>query len=142
MSRKFLLAFALAFTVSTCIMQNASAQTSLGSMSLTSPVMKDAQGTLLSSAPEGQFVVLSTTVTNTRGEAQPFVAIMEVRDQDGATQFPGFSIGNLEDNGTSEIGISWTPENAGDYQLRAFLISGFEDPEILTVAETSDAVIE
>lgn len=72
----------------------------------------------------------------------PFVAIIESRDESGTTQLLGFSFGSIEDGSQSETGISWTPEKAGDYQLRTFLISGFENPQVLTVVRTSDVVIE
>ena len=69
------------------------------------------------------------------------MAIIESRDESGTTQLLGFSFGSIEDGSQSETGISWTPEKAGDYQLRTFLISGFENPQVLTVVRTSDVVI-
>lgn len=93
-------------------------------------------------ASEGQLVVLSTTVSSTKDDPQPFVAVMEARDGAGMTRFLGFAIGSIEAGSTSEIGISWTPEEAGNYELRAFLVSGFENPQLLTAVATSDALVE
>ena len=97
---------------------------------------------MLSGGSEGQLLVISTTAVNNSDDPLQFTAIIEARDENGVTQFLGFSIGRLEASGQSEIGISWTPEYVGRYQLRTFLISGFQDPQILTVAETNDVVIE
>jgi hypothetical protein len=108
---------------------------------ITSPVLKDQQGNILSQGSEGQILVLSTTAANSVDEPLQFVAVIESRDENDMTQFLGFSIGRLEANTQSEIGISWTPENAGDYQLRAFLLSGFPNPQILSTIQTSDVVI-
>lgn len=139
MFRIFLLAVALAAIIIPIFVQNALAQSS---PSVTSPVLKDQQGNVLSEGSEGQILVLSTTAANSSDDPLQFVTIIESRDEGGVTQFLGFSIGQLEANAQSEIGISWTPQNAGNYQLRAFLLSGFPNPQILTTVKTSDIVIE
>ncbi len=138
MYRIFLLTIALMVIIPVSI-QNVLAQSS---PSVTSPVLKDQQGNVLSRGSDGQILVLSTSALNNSDDPLQFVAIIESRDKDGVTQFLGFSIGRLEANAQSEIGISWTPQNAGNYQLRAFLLSGFPNPQILTTVETSDIVIE
>ena len=104
--------------------------------------MKNAAGQLLDSASDGQLVVLSTTVSSTKEESQPYVAIMEARDEAGMTRFLGFAIGDLAGNSQSEIGISWTPEEAGSYELRTFLVSEFENPQLLTTVATGAALVE
>jgi hypothetical protein len=73
---------------------------------------------------------------------QSYVLILEIRDEAGITQFLGFSIRNLERHGLREIGISWTPERAGDYQFRVFAISGFQDPDVLTYIQTVEIEIK
>jgi hypothetical protein len=124
--------------------QSASGQTSsaIEGMDASAPVLKNAAGQLLDSTSDGQLVVLSTTVSSTKEEPQPYVAIMEARDEAGMTRFLGFAIGDLAGNSQSEIGISWTPEEAGSYELRTFLVSEFENPQLLTAVATGAALVE
>jgi hypothetical protein len=139
--RTFLLTFALASIIVISVIQNASGQGPDGPAT-SSPVLKDAQGITLSSGSEGQLTIISITAFNGSDDPVPFVAIIESRDESGTTQLLGFSIGSVEDGAQSEAGISWTPEKAGDYQLRTFPISGFENPQVLTAVRASDVVIE
>lgn len=82
-------------------------------------------------------VVLSTDVINNNPEPQKFTAIIEVRDARGVTLFLGWQSGTLNPNGHTEVGLSWAPKQAGAYQLRTFIISGFQDLEILSPVITS-----
>jgi hypothetical protein len=145
MFKTFLIAFALAsfIAIGTSIVQSVSGQAS-GPQTIvtTDPVMKNTEGQVISSASEGQLAVLLTEIVNNLGHAQSYTVIMEARDDQGLTQFLGFSIGNIEDGGRNEVGISWTPEKADNYQLRTFLITGFAEPAILSVVETGEAAIE
>jgi hypothetical protein len=131
-------AVALALVISFSAITGASAQ----STDVASPVLKDAQGNELSKGSAEKLMVISVTTSNSMDDPVPFVAIIESRDGSGVTQLLGFSTGSIEDGSQSETGISWTPQEAGSYQLRTFLISGFEDPEILTGVRTSPVVIE
>jgi hypothetical protein len=144
--RKFLLAFALVSVVAISgfsLAQNASAQSDAStSPGVMDPVIKDQQGNVLSGGSEGQLLVISTVARNNGNDPMEFVTVIEARDENGVTQFLGFSIGRLEAFSGSEIGISWTPANAGDYQLRTFLLTGFQNPQLLTGISSSDIVIE
>jgi hypothetical protein len=67
----------------------------------------------------------------------PFVAIMEVRKvSDGTTVFLEFNTGTINGENPSEVGAAWQPKDAGQYELRVFAISSFEDPEILSSIQT------
>ncbi|HKZ61888.1 MAG TPA: hypothetical protein VJZ68_05670 [Nitrososphaera sp.] len=112
-------------------------------ISPTNPVMKNAEGLILNATTQGQPVEVSITVYNTLGHTQPFVAILEARDDGGVTEFLGFTTGRLEDDGLRDIRMSWTPQKASDYYLlRTFLITGFEEPEILSEIKLNGVVVE
>lgn len=102
-------------------------------VSQTKPILKDSLGRNLDEGNAESIVILSTTVENNTSNAVPFIALMEVRDWEGSTVYIQFQLGELPSKGESELGISWTPATAGQYELRTFLISSFVDPvEILT----------
>jgi hypothetical protein len=44
--------------------------------------------------------------------------------------------------GQAEISLSWTPDMAGEYRLRTFMISGFVNPQVLTIAADNTAIVE
>jgi hypothetical protein len=63
---------------------------------------------------------------------QSFVQIVEVRDSKDVTAYLAWSSGVLQPYDNTTIGVSWIPSVADDYQIRTFIIDGFEDPEVLT----------
>lgn len=75
---------------------------------------------------------LSATIKNNSSEVQPFVTIMEIRDQDGITQYLQFQLGELDSNETSNVAISWIPTRVGEFEFRSFVISDLIQPEVLS----------
>ncbi|MEW6604170.1 MAG: hypothetical protein AB1351_05720 [Thermoproteota archaeon] len=104
----------------------------------TRPVLKDMSGNELSAARVGQLTMISTTAVNSHIYDLPFVAIIEVRDEDGVTVYLEWQKGTLDPNSRAEIGISWIPERAGEYEIRTFLVSHLAEPQILTMVSTTE----
>lgn len=135
------LALASAFTITDISFGRETAATIEGVFT-SKPSLVDTSGVLLPKVTEGQMSVIFVDINNNQNKTEPFLAIVEVRGSDDTvTYFLQFQTGQLEPNGSIEIGISWTPEKAGNYQLRTFLISGLENPVVLTEVRTSDAVV-
>jgi hypothetical protein len=105
------------------------------------PSLKDISGNEIDEVGVGQQVVLSTTIQNNNDEPQPFVALIEVRDSDGITVFLAWQTGTLNANGEAEVGLSWTPEEAGDYTVRTFVISELAAPDILSPVAESETTV-
>ena len=84
---------------------------------------------------------LSSEIKNGEKQAQPFVTIIELRNQDGITQFLQFQSGRLDVNATSNIGIMWDPGRAGAYELRSFVLSNFTQPEVLSSVHTANLTV-
>lgn len=105
------------------------------------PVLKDVSGKILTEVTAGSQVVLSTDITNNNDAPQPFAAIVEVRDADGITIYLQWQTGTLNANGTSGIGLSWTPDMPGTYTVRTFVLSSIANPQVLSpVAESTYTV--
>ncbi|MGH9877871.1 MAG: cupredoxin domain-containing protein [Nitrososphaera sp.] len=87
----------------------------------------------------GQFVT-TTAVWGCREGSGSFVAILEVRNSHGITETLGWQAGQLGPPDDSvEIGLDWVPVRDGEYELRTFGISSFENPEVLSnVVRTRD----
>jgi len=117
-------------------------KTGTGATTPSAPTVKDIAGEELDGLAVGQQAVLSTTIKNNNAIARPFLAIIEVRDSQETTETLEWQTGTLGPNADIEIGISWTPEKSGAYQVRTFIISGFDGPEILSPVAASEVVVQ
>jgi hypothetical protein len=105
------------------------------------PVLKDFSGKDVTEVTSGQQVVLSSTVTNNQGTVRPFAAIVEVRNADGETVYLQWQQGTLNANGSTNIGLSWTPDVSGTYTARTFVVTNISSPAALsTVSESTITV--
>ena len=106
---------------------------------LTNPVITGSEESDEISA--GQQLTLSSTVTSPSPAELAFVAIMEVRDSEGITVFIGWQSGTLHPESPGEIGMSWIPQDRGDYQVRTFIISDLIDPQVLSAVTLSEVTV-
>lgn len=113
--------------------------TSIVVVDFSSPVVTDIEGNVLIQAAKDQQIVLSTTVfNNLLDHSQPYVAIMEVRDETGITEHIAWSSGILQANANQTIGVSFVPPAEGRYTVRVFAISDLEQPQILSAVRESE----
>jgi hypothetical protein len=117
-------------------------RTGTGSTTAEPPALRDIFGDEIGELTVGTQVVLSTTIRNNNEVSRPFLAIVEVRDSSGITKSLEWQTGSLNPGGSADIGISWTPENRGAYQIRTFVISDFDQLEILSPVAISEVVAE
>jgi hypothetical protein len=96
--------------------------TTSGTTTPSAPIVTDVSGQELDEIATGTQVVLSTTIVNNQADAQPFAAIVEVRDGDGITRYLQWQIGTLPASGRANVGLSWTPDAPGDYTVRTFVL--------------------
>ena len=109
--------------------------------SAANPVLKDFSGKDVTEVTSGQQVVLSSTVTNNQDTVRPFAAIVEVRNADGETVYLQWQQGTLNANGSTNIGLSWTPDASGTYTARTFVVTNISSPAALSsVAESTITV--
>ncbi len=108
-----------------------------GILSLSKPEVKTLSGGLTA----GQQAALSIVASSFSGASYPFVAIMEVRNADGATVSLGWQTGYLDPLGRIELGMSWVPLEPGRYEVRAFLLSDPQNPQILSSVASSEVTV-
>jgi hypothetical protein len=112
-----------------------------GSTSPSKPMLKDFNGAEVKEVTVGSQVVLSTTIKNNNDAELPYVAIVEVRDSDKVTVFLSWQTGKLPASSETGVGIAWTPEAAGTYSVRTFVLSDLGSPQVLSpVAESTVTV--
>jgi hypothetical protein len=90
----------------------------------------------------GAQVTLAMTISNNNEHPQPFVALIEVRDNsNGVTVFLALHSGTLDPSGSTQIGVLWQPDHAGEYEARTFAISEIGGGEVLSPVATSTVTI-
>jgi hypothetical protein len=116
--------------------------TGTGATTPSAPAVRDISGNEIAELTAGRQAVLSTTITNNNANLQPFLAIVEVRNSQQVTENVEWQTGTLNADASADIGISWTPERAGTYQIRTFVISDFERLEILSPVAVSEVIVQ
>jgi hypothetical protein len=107
------------------------------------PKVRDFTGNELTQIEAGQQVALSTEIENNRARALPFVAIMEVRDSEDRTIYLQWQAGTLNPDAVTGIGLFWTPEAAGEYEVRVLVLDRIVDsPGILSAVVTSQVTVD
>ncbi|MGH9991050.1 MAG: hypothetical protein ACREAZ_00170, partial [Nitrososphaera sp.] len=89
----------------------------------------------------GSSVTLSTMIERDGDAEQPYMVIIEVRNDDGITVFLAAVDASLTLNSNSTIQASWTPEVSGSYELRTFVISSFDEGLVLSEVVMSQTTI-
>ena len=100
--------------------------------SVSTPFLRPGDGNNLSAAKVGQLVMASTFLTNSQETTQLYVVLIEVRDRNDVTvylQFVAISIGPYD---RVYLGLPWSPEREGEYLLRTFAFTSFDDFERIT----------
>lgn len=106
-----------------------------------SPELKDQSGGVLDGAVMGELAIITTTISSNSTEDENFVAMVEARNSIGITELLEFQTGQAS-SGSVEVGISWTPEEPGEYELRTFLISDLLEPQVLSEVTTKKVTVE
>lgn len=94
----------------------------------------------------GKQAMLSTVITNNSDQLRSFVGLLEVRESDGVTVFLAWQSGILYPNSQTKIGVSWTPDRPGDYEVRTFAVSHLDlnlgSPHVLSEVEMLEFTVE
>ena len=89
----------------------------------------------------GQQFIILTDVTNYGELDKAFLAITEAVDSEGVTESIGIVGGLLKVGESTKVGVSWTPLQSGNYQLKSFPLSELENPTILATASQNNVTV-
>jgi len=98
--------------------------------SISEPKLADLFGNGIDKIVTGQPVLVETKVTNNLDEEQPFVYILQVKDGEGFTVMLTWIKGTMNTSAALDAGISWTPEESGNYTVEVFVWKSLEDPSL------------
>jgi plastocyanin len=110
------------------------------SLILTEPTVRTIGSHPISPLAPGEYLAIATTFTGC-AEDTPFLTIIEVRNSQGVTEDISWISGVIEGMDRVETAVSWIPTHGGSFELRAFAISSFDSPQVLSSVMTTNASI-
>ena len=75
------------------------------------------------------------SVNNNQNYKQPFVFIIQIKDQDESIALLSWIQGELTPNQNLELSQSWNPTKSGNYTIETFVWNSFQDP--IPLSETN-----
>ncbi len=99
--------------------------------SISEPELADLFGNRIDKIVTGLPVLVETKVTNNLDEEQSLIYILQVKDSEGFTAMLTWIKGTMNASAALDAGISWTPENSGNYTIDIFVWKSLEDPGLL-----------
>ena len=106
-------------------------------LTITAPVAKDPSGRFVEQVNAGEMVILLMTVLGGGAADQPFTAIIDTRDNQDMSVHIAWVQGIAQQKGYSDVALPWSADEAGDYTIRTFIITGFDNLEVLSQVKSS-----
>ena len=121
---------------------DALAVTSPDFITITEPRLQDVAGGGLE-ARAGGHLVIGTNARHSSGEQDyDIIILFEARDGSDVTQLLAWQSLILDVGSETQVAVSWAPESAGTYELRAFaLTNDWENPQVMSGIATSQVTI-
>lgn len=88
---------------------------------------QDVSGKILSSVTIDTQTMIGFTVSNAESQ-QRAVAILQIEDHDGSTQFLSWQSSIMPAGQPTTIGFGWTPTSTGPYMAKIFVWKGMDKP--------------
>ena len=106
------------------------------------PVVRSASSQPIANVTVGDEIVIAATLTNSHQDRSwNLLAVVQVRDANGVTQYIDLRGGIVTPSGSLEIASLWKPEEAGLYEVRIFLIENLENPAVIGSPASSNVAI-
>gem|GEM_PF-3567312 len=96
--------------------------------SISEPIIVDVSGSAIDNVVTGEPVLVDTKVTNNLDEEQSFTYILLVKDSSDYTVMLTWIKGTMNALASLDAGISWIPEEDGNYTVEVFVWKSLEDP--------------
>jgi hypothetical protein len=103
--------------------------------------IKNINGKATQQINAGQQAMISVSVLNYDKADQPFTAIIDVRDDSNVSVHVEWVSGVAAPGGQTEAKLLWTAQDSGSYSVRTFVITGFENPEVISRVSSSHLMV-
>jgi hypothetical protein len=114
-------------------MNEDSADNQIGSVSLSPLEVRNlTSGKIQNEVTIQEPVALHTVLVNNRATLQPYVLIIEVRNEHGITTFLQYQSGVLSFGDRFDAGFSWIPGEKGRHEIRTIAITSLQNPSVIS----------
>ena len=100
----------------------------------------DSLGNTLEAVPVGTQIQIAADLTGLDG-SQDFAYLVQIQDEGGVTVSLGWITGSLAEEQSLGTAVSWTPTEAGTYDVTAFVWESVENPTALSPTSTMAIVV-
>ncbi|MBE44424.1 MAG: hypothetical protein CMO16_04505 [Thaumarchaeota archaeon] len=116
-------------------------EVNIDSYSIGEPKIVDLLGRSVINVNIRQPILIQTAVTNNLDEEQPFIYIVQIKDENDFTVTLAWIKGNIYAKNSFSIDKSWTPESDGDYSIEIFLWKTIDEPGMLPLTKSLDVSV-
>jgi len=113
------------------------------------PYFVNLQGETITAIESGQQIMIMNKFENLELTPRDYLGIIEVRNSQGVTMLLAWQTSTMPaanartgEYGENTIGISWSAAKPGNYLVRAFAVTGFENPKILSEVRQSEIIVK
>jgi hypothetical protein len=108
---------------------------------LANPSLHNIAGDKINTIETGQQSFVRVSIHNGYLGEQSLVILVEVRDDNGVTKEIFWQTTTIRGGGNYTMETSWTPTEEGiNYQIRSFVLTDFENPEVLSPVYSLDEI--
>jgi Tol biopolymer transport system component len=110
-------------------------------LSASSPTLRTDHSPLVGILVGEEVAVIATLTNASLDKDWRMIAIFQVRDEIGVTRHLELVKGVVMAEGSVEVGSSWTPSEAGSYELLVFAIASEVNPQLIAASARSNVTI-
>ena len=96
----------------------------------------DSFGSTLDTISVDSQIQLASDITNSQDKGQDFAYLIQIQDENGVTVSLNWITGTLAPGQSLSPAVSWTPADAGTYDVTAFVWESIENPTALSPTAT------
>lgn len=110
------------------------------SVSSSEPSLLDYTGERLTQINAGEHIIIKSEIINNRNAEQPFVYIVQVKNEDGSVVSLSWLASELASNGSFVATQSWLPSVSGNYVVETFVWEDLE--KAIVLSETRSTTVQ
>ncbi len=105
------------------------------------PRLIGSRGQEILQVPTGQNSAILTQVISGLDLPVQVIAIIEVRGSSNISHVIQFRELTIGANAVVNVTVSWTPSDEDQYKLRTFIISGWENPQVMSIVRSTEITV-
>lgn len=109
---------------------------------ISEPQLVDMSGDPVADVQPEQPVMVQTNIRNNLEREQPFVYIVQVKDENDFTEMLTWIKGTMNAGKSFNTAISWTPEDEGTYTVEVFVWKDIDEPGSMPLSKGIEVMVD